>query len=362
MSERIQEMPSKSLTYWFKRIFNASWLSTILVVLLAFFVGGLLILLIGENPLKAYWVLFNGAFGNRNGFAETIVKTCPMLLAGLSVAIALRIGFWNVGAEGQIYAGAILTGVVSIYLKNLPVVVHLPLALLAGALGGAVWAFIPAILKARLKVNEVITTLMLNYIMTFLFSYLVDGPMRDWVSGLNISPQIEKATWLPMLLDRTRLHSGILIAILAAAVLAIIMQKTVLGYQIRVVGDNPRAARFTGISVEKTMVKAVIISGMLAGLAGAIEIMGVQHRLIAGFSPGYGFLGLAVALLANLNPIGVIFSSVLFAALLNGADAMQRWTSVPIAVVAVIQGLVIIFSAAKFFFSQYTQKRKAGRA
>lgn len=360
MAESTQELHPKPWKQWIKRISDANWISTVLVVLLAFLVGGLLILAIGGDPIKAYLVLIKGSFGDRNGFAETIVKTCPMLLAGLSVAIALRTEFWNVGAEGQIYAGAVLTGLASIYIKGIPAVIHLPLALLAGALGGALWAFIPAILKARLKVNEVITTLMMNYIMTFIFSFLVDGPMRDWVSGLNISPQIEKTTWLPILLAKTRLHSGILFAILAAVILAVVIQKTVLGYQIRVVGDNPRAARFAGIAVENTMVKAVIISGMLAGLAGAIEITGVQHRLIAGFSPGYGFLGLAVALLASLNPIGVIFSALLFAALLNGADAMQRWASVPIAMVAVIQGLVIIFSAIKFFFSRSPLKRKAG--
>lgn len=360
MIDNTIEHSSKFWNRWIKKLESTNLLSTFLVVLLAFLVGGVLILVIGQDPIKAYLVLIKGAFGDRNGFAETIVKTCPMLLTGLSVAIALRTEFWNVGAEGQVYAGAILTGLVSIYIKDLPMFIHLPLALIAGALGGALWAFIPGILKAKLKVNEVITTLMMNYIMTYLFTFLVDGPMRDWVSGLNISPQIEKATWLPILLEKTRLHSGILVAILAAIVLAIIIRKSVLGYQIRVVGDNQRAARFAGINVERTMIKAVIISGMLAGLAGAIEISGVQHRLIAGFSPGYGFLGLAVALLANLNPIGVIFSSLLFAALLNGADAMQRWASVPIAVVAVIQGLVIIFSGIKFFFGRASKKRKAG--
>lgn len=336
MADSNQEKTPGVWGQWFQKISNINGFGTVFIVLLAFMTGGILILIIGEDPVKAYMVLIKGAFGDKNGFAETIVKMCPLLLAGLSVAIALRTNFWNVGAEGQIYAGAILTGVVSIYVKSLPPLIHLPLSLMAGALGGAIWAFFPAILKAKWKVNEVITTLMMNYIMIFLFSFLIDGPMRDMVSGLNISPQLQKTAWLPILLARTRLHSGIIIAVVVAIILAIVITKTVLGYQIRVVGDTPRAARFAGIDVEGTMVKAVLISGMLAGLAGAIEITGIQHRLIQGFSPGYGFLGLAVALLANLHPIGAILSSLLFAALLNGADAMQRWASVPIAMVAVI--------------------------
>lgn len=321
--------------------------STLLIVLGAFALGALLILLIGANPIQAYQALFHAAFGSVNGFAETMVKACPLLLAGLGIAVAYRAKFWNIGAEGQIYAGGITAAAVGIYVKGLPPAIHLPLTLLAGMAGGGFWGLIPGLLKAKLKVNEVITTLMLNYIVILLSAFLVHGPMRDLSSGITISPQLEHAAWLPTVIPRTRFHLGIIIAIAAAVVIWLVLQKTVLGYQIRAVGDNQRAARVAGISVEGTIVLTMILSGALAGLAGAAEVSGIQHRLVEEFSPGYGYLAIAVALLANLNPVGVIFSSVLFAALINGADAMQRAAAVPVPVIYVIEGLVILFIAVR---------------
>lgn len=323
--------------------------STIVVVVLAFLIGGLLILAIGANPIEAYLALADAAFGSVNGFAETMVKACPLLFAGLGISLAYRAQFWNIGAEGQIYAGGILAAVVGIYLKGLPVAVHLPLTLLAGLAGGAVWGFIPGILKARLRVNEIITTLMLNYIMIQLTAYLVHVPMRDMSSGITISPQLMSSAWLPMVIPRTRFHLGILLAVGAAVLFHWVIYKTVLGYQIRAVGENRRAARVAGIRVEQIIVWTVVLSGALAGLAGAAEVSGVQRRLVEDFSPGYGYLAIAVALLGNLEPIGVIFSSILFAALLNGADAMQRAVAVPVPVIYVIEGLVIIFIAIRTF-------------
>lgn len=323
-------------------------LATLLVVLLAFLVGAVIILLIGSNPLLAYGTLLRAAFGTVNGFAETMVKASPLMLAGLGVAVAYRAQFWNIGAEGQIYAGGITAALAGIYLSGLPAVVHLPLTLLAGVLGGAVWGFIPGVLKAKLEVNEVITTLMLNYIMIHLSAYLVHGPMRDQTSGITISPQLQPQAWLPTIIPRTRFHAGILVAVAAALVIWFVILKTSIGFQIRAVGANQKAARVGGISVARTVIITMLLSGGLAGLAGAVEVAGVQHRLVEGFSPGYGYLAIAVALLANLNPIGIIFSSVFFAALLNGADAMQRAASVPVPVIYVIEGLVIFFIALRF--------------
>lgn len=325
------------------------WLSTIVVVVLAFLIGGLLILAIGVDPIQAYLALADAAFGSVNGFAETMVKACPLLFAGLGISLAYRAQFWNIGAEGQIYAGGILAAVVGIYLKGLPMALHLPLTLLAGLAGGAVWGFIPGILKARLRVNELITTLMLNYIMIHLTAYLVHVPMRDMSSGITISPQLMSSAWLPIVIPRTRFHLGILLAVGTALLFQWVIYKTVLGYQIRAVGENQRAARLAGIRVEQIIVWTVVLSGALAGLAGAAEVSGVQHRLVEEFSPGYGYLAIAVALLGNLEPMGVIFSSILFAALLNGADAMQRAVAVPVPVIYVIEGLVIIFIAIRSF-------------
>lgn len=345
----MRKIISTTLRNWKAPMEMPGWLSTIVVVVLAFLIGGLLILAIGANPIQAYLALADAAFGSVNGFAETMVKACPLLFAGLGISLAYRAQFWNIGAEGQIYAGGILAAVVGIYLKGFPMAVHLPLTLLAGLAGGAVWGFIPGILKARLRVNEIITTLMLNYIMIQLTAYLVHVPMRDMSSGITISPQLMSSAWLPMVIPRTRFHLGILLAVGAALLFHWVIYKTVLGYQIRAVGENRRAARLAGIRVEQIIVWTVVLSGALAGLAGAAEVSGVQRRLVEDFSPGYGYLAIAVALLGNLEPIGVIFSSILFAALLNGADAMQRAVAVPVPVIYVIEGLVIIFIAIRAF-------------
>lgn len=321
----------------------SSLISILLIVVAAFGLGAILILVIGGNPLQAYWALAQTAFGSVNGFAETMVKACPLLLAGLGVAIAYRARFWNIGAEGQIYAGGITATLAGIYLSGLPALIHLPLTLLAGFFGGGLLGLIPGYLKARLKVNEVITTLMLNYIVIGIASYLVHGPLRDRASGITISPQLADTAWLPIIISRTRFHLGILLAILAAGLIYLLLDRTVFGFQVRAIGDNTRAARIAGIRVEWVIVWAVALSGALAGLAGAAEVTGVQHRLVEGFSPGYGYLAIAVALLGNLKPLAIVPSAILFAALLNGAEAMQRAAGVPVSVIYVIEGLVIIF-------------------
>jgi general nucleoside transport system permease protein len=346
-------LTKESITRYIKQLkIPVDWhnlLSTITVVILAFLIGGIFIFAIGANPLQAYLALADAAFGSVNGFAETMVKAGPLLLTGLGIAVAYRARFWNIGAEGQIYAGGILAAVVGIYLKGLPAAIHLPLTLLAGLVGGALWGFIPGLLKARFRVNEIITTLMMNYIMIQLTAYLVHVPMRDMTSGITISPQLSITAWLPIILPRTRFHLGILLAIAIAFLLHWVIYKTILGYQIRAVGENQRASRLAGIKVEHVIIFAVIISGALAGLAGASEVAGVQRRLVEHFSPGYGYLAIAVALLGNLQPIGIVFSSILFAALLNGADAMQRAAAVPVPLIYVIEGLVIIFIAIRTF-------------
>jgi general nucleoside transport system permease protein len=325
----------------------SSEMSIALIILLAFLLGALLILAIGANPLQAYWILLQTAFGSANGFAETMVKACPLLLAGLGVAVAYRARFWNIGAEGQIYAGGTAAALTGIYLGELPALIHLPLTLLAGLLGGGILGLIPGYLKARLKVNEVITTLMLNYIVIGFASYLVHGPLRDRASGITISPQLAASAWLPIIIPRTRFHLGILLALLAAGLIYLLLDRTVLGFQIRAIGENVRAARIAGIRVEWVTIWAVLLSGALAGLAGAAEIAGVQHRLVEGFSPGYGYLAIAVALLGNLKPLTIIPSAILFAALLNGAEAMQRAAGVPVSMIYVIEGLVIIFVSVR---------------
>ena len=328
------------------------------IVLLAFLIGGLVIWAIGADPIKAYNALLDSAFGSVNSLAETLVKACPLILAGLAISVAFRAQFWNVGVEGQIYSGAILATIVGVYVKGLPAAIHIPLSLLSGVVGGVLAGIVPGILKAKLRVNEVISTLMLNYIILDFTSYLVHGPLKDTASNLPISPPLLQSSVLPVLIPHTRLHWGIPLAIAMAFLTYYLIHKTTLGFQIQAVGENPRAAHVAGISIERTLVWTMMISGGLAGLAGAIEIMGVQNRLLENFSPGYGFLGIAVALVAKLSPIGVIFSSIIFAALLNGANTMQSIASVPIPVIYLIQGLVIIFASVGAIKIGFFRKKK----
>ncbi|NPV76101.1 MAG: ABC transporter permease [Anaerolineae bacterium] len=343
MIERIQNLlHSDQMGKWVRPFFTQ-----VLIVLLAFVLGGFVILGIGADPIAAYAALIKSAFGNVNSIAETLVKACPLLLAGLAITLAFRAEFWNIGAEGQLYMGGVLAAVVGIYFTGLPPAVHIPLALIAGVLGGAIAGFIPVILKAKLRVNEVITTLMLNYIIILFTSYLDQGPMSDPIIKAGISRRLLETSWIPIMIKGTRFHWGIPLALLITILIAFLLSKTMLGFQIRAVGENARAARVAGVSINKTIIWTMILSGALAGLAGGIEISGVQHRLIERFSPGYGFLAIAVALVGRLSPIGVIFSSVLFAALIAGADTMQRVAGVPIPVVYLIEGLVIIFASIR---------------
>lgn len=334
-------------------------LSQISIVLLAFVLGGFVILGIGADPIAAYSALIKSAFGNVNSIAETLIKACPLMLAGLAITLAFRAEFWNIGAEGQLYMGGVMAAVVGIYFSGLPAFTHVLLALIAAVLGGAAAGFIPVILKAKLKVNEVITTIMLNYIIILFTSYLDQGPMADPKISAGISIRLLETSWIPIMVKGTRLHWGIIIAFVCAIVVAFLIRKTSLGFQIRAVGENARGARVAGISVEKTIIWAMLLSGSLAGLAGGIEITGVQHRLIEDFSPGYGFLAIAVALVGRLSPIGVIFSSVLFAALIAGADTMQRVAGVPIPAIYLIEGLVIIFASIRSIRFKFPQKKKA---
>lgn len=314
----------------------------ILSILLAFVFGAGLIVAAGVSPLKAYTELFSGAFGRVYGLIDIVVKGTPLLLAGLAMVIAFRARIWNVGAEGQIYIGALFATWVGLNIKGLPIWAHLPLALLAGAVGGGIWGLIPGLLKAYLKVNEVIVTLMLNYVATHFIVWLVNGPMEEVGGFMPQTPRVSDTAILPLLFPPARLHAGVLIALVASVLVAFLLFQTSLGYRIRAVGENPDAARYGGIHVERHIVLIMIMSGMLSGLAGANEILGVHYRLLDGISPGYGFTAMVVALLAKLHPVGIVASAYLFASLRVGADMMQRTVQVPLALSHVIQGLVVL--------------------
>ena len=318
-----------------------SWTLPIWAVLIAFLVGSIVIAGAGADPLRAYTALFRGAVGNRGLVATTLVKSIPLMLAGLSVVLAFRAGVFNIGGEGQIYMGA-LFAVLGGTALHLPAGVHLVVVLALGMVGGFLWSAIPGYLKAARGFNEVIVTIFMNYIAVAIVSYLVHGPMRE--SGWNYqSRAMDETARLPIMLSGTSLHLGLVVALIAAVLVYLLLFHTTLGYQLRMVGYNQEAARYAGVKVTRITVLAMALSGALAGLAGAVEIAGVQFRLLEGFSPGWGFDAIAVALVGQLHPAGALLAALFFGALRTGANSMQTAVGLPVVVVQVIQGLTVLF-------------------
>ena len=318
-----------------------------LAVGLALLLGASLIWASGASVLEAYGGLFTGMCGSWQALGETGVAATPYILAGLAVALGFRGGLFNIGAEGQLYLGALGAVVVGYTVSGLPIWLHLPLVLAAGALGGAMWGAIPGVLKARLGTHEVINTIMMNYIAIKLVDYLVKHVLRDPTASVDRTPAILTTAELPRLFGpSTRLHAGCLVALAAVVCVAWLLDKTTLGFEIRTVGTNPAAAQYAGMPVARTLVCTMALSGMCAGLAGAVEILGLYHTLPAAFSTGYGFDAIAVALLARSRPLGVIPAALLWGGLRNGAGLMQVRTGVSIDLINVIQALVLVCLAA----------------
>ena len=315
-------------------------------IILALLVGTIFILAIGKNPFTAYAALLKGAFGDIYSIGETLENTTPLILTGLAVAFAFRAKLFNIGAEGQFLMGGLAATWVGTNL-TLPMVIHLPLTLLAGILVGGLWGGFAGLLKAIRGVHEVISTIMLNFIAIFFISFMVTGPMQE-VSDLNIpqTPRIADTAQLMKILPPSRLSAGIILALLAAAFIWWLLWKTTIGYEIRAVGLNYFAAEYGGIKPNYNMFLAMMISGGLAGLGGAIIISGLFLRYQHGFEPGYGFTAIAVSLVGANNPPGVVLAALLFATLSQGALGMQNMADVPQDIVYVIQALVIFFVAA----------------
>ncbi len=280
------------------------------------------------------------------GIDRTLVYSTPYIFAGLAVALGFRCGLFNIGVEGQLFVGAMAATYVGYSITGLPMLIHLPLALTAGALAGALWSAIAGFLKAYTGAHEVVTTIMLNYVAFRLSDYMLTGPMKR--SGFNpVSPPIEKSAWLPKLApDPLRFHAGFFLALIVAYFVYWFLWKSTWGFEIRTVGANPDAARYAGISITKNFVLAMAISGALAGLSGTSEILGVNHFMAQAFSSGYGFDSIALALLGKSHPLGVVLASLLWGFLRAGATRMQSAAGIPIDIVQIIQGLVIVFVAA----------------
>jgi len=310
---------------------------------LALTVSAILILFAGFNPLVAYGALLKGAFGDSFAIGNTLARTTPLIFTGLAVAFAFRCNLLNIGAEGQLYIGALATVIVGVFVTGLPAPLHILLVIVSGFAAGAIWGGFAGYLKSQRGINEIVSTIMLNFIAIFFVSYMVQGPIAEPPGFFHQTAQVAATARLPVIAPKSDLSIGILIAVGCAVFVAYLLWRTPFGLRLRAVGRSEGAARFSGIPVNRYMFGAMSISGGLAGLAGTTEIIGGQYRLLDFFSPGYGFDGIAVAFLGRSDPIGVIFAAFLFAALRIGANQMQRTTGLPTSLVLVIQGTVILF-------------------
>ena len=357
-----------------KKVFQSDWFSRLVDALLPVFatlaalvLGAVMLLLLKVNPIAAYAALWEGAFGSSNAFAETLVKATPLLLVALGICISFRGDVINIGGEGQMIIGAIFATWVGLTFTGLPGWLVITLAMLAGFLGGAIWGGIPGVLKAYFRVNEILSTVMMNAIAVQLMNFLLSGPMIDpsqaeLASKIPQTARLLEIFRLPRLVP-TRLHLGALLAVILAILVYILLWRTTLGYRIRAVGQNPHASRYAGIKVQRYIVLALLLSGAFSGLAGATQVFGVNYRMItdgssSGFTGSAGFNGIVAALFGQLHPIWSIPASILFGALLVGANSMQRVVQVPSALVTALNGLVVVFVVSSEIWRKRRQRKR----
>jgi general nucleoside transport system permease protein len=327
----------------------------VLAVVAAMLITSLLFLLYGANPLHAYFALFHEPFATLRGFGYTLVRTAPLTLIALGTIVSWRSGFGYLGFEGCFVLGAAATTWLGLFTTAFPLVAFLPLALLLSFATGAVWAGLVALLRARFGGNEVLISLMTNYVAILIVQYLVSGPMRA-PGGVPETALLPRATWLPFILPGTRAHAGILLALLATLLVWMMLRKTPLGYELIVSGLRPSAARYGGIHVGARLVLAALLAGGLGSLAGTVEVLGEQHRLMDGISGGVGFTGIIVALLAKLNPLAVIPAAALYGGMTVGANAMQRRVGIPSSITFILQSLIVLMVLASDLFRRYRVK------
>lgn len=347
------EKQSNSLTRQIIQSISDASLVPFLAILTAVVVGGVIIAFVGGDPLLAYRGLIQGSFGSTKALSETAVWATPYIFAGLAVALAFKGGLFNIGAEGQLAVGAVASSLIGYALPewlgyDLPAIIHLPLAIIFGILMGGLWAGIVGWLKAYTGGHEVINTIMMNYIALNTTSFLLNGVMKDR-SPTNViarTPLIADSARIPPLFEGLRVHWGFILALLVAFLIWWLLNKTTLGFQIRTVGLNPDAAKYAGINVKRIIILTMALSGMLAGMAGAIEVTGLNYRHELGFSIGYGFDAIAIALLGKSHPLGVVLSAFLFAAMRNGATRMQFLTQMPVDLISMLQAFILLFVAA----------------
>jgi len=340
--------PRESMSY------TAAALAPIVAIAVAFALGAVLILWAGQSPLTAYVRLFAGALGSKFAFTETITRSIPLILTGLAAAVAFRAKFWNIGAEGQLYCGALAATYFGTGLLDLPAVLLIPFLFIAGALAGGAALILPVFLKTKLKVDEVVTTLLLNFVILLFVSFLIEGPWKDPMSlGWPQAAPIVDEGVLPKLMAKGRLHAGLIVALFMAVAMWVIMRFTVWGYDIRAVGHNIQAAEFAGIGITRTVVMTALISGGLAGMAGVSEVAGLKGYLTLDISPGFGYTGIAVAMLANLHPLGVVPAAIFLSAIYVGADSMSRVLNIPNYIADVLVALSVLAVLVSVLFARF---------
>ncbi|MHC1771580.1 MAG: ABC transporter permease [Flexilinea sp.] len=343
MSNRFERVLHLRSKYRFERRMHVSAWQSIAAALgsliVSLLIGAVLMLPLKVNLIEAYSALFDGAFGSRQAILETLVQATPIIFTGLAMVVSLKANFFNLGAEGQFIFGAIAATWISLNFPALPRTVFIPLVIAGGMLAGALWAFIPAILKVRLGSSEVIVTVMLNFIMSSILSYLLSGP---WRSGFQLeTDQFDPITRFSTFFS-SRLHSGFFISLAIAIILSYIIWRTPIGYELRAVGENTVSSRYKGINITKIAILSMILSGALAGLGGVSEVNGVQFRLRMDVSNGYGWTGIATAMLGQLNPFGTVISSIFFGGLINGSATMQMRTGVGTSLIEAFRGITIV--------------------
>lgn len=320
-----------------------SLLSTLIALILSIGISSILISMTGSDAKDVLWSILKGSFGSKNAIIDTLIKSVPILITGLATIISYRAKVWNIGQEGQLYAGAMAVTFVLLTFPglSLPSLLFIPLLLIVAMIGGAVWGGIAGVLKARFKVNEIIVTVMMNYIILYLCTFLLGGFWQEPGTHYYNTIRFPDATFLPTLFG-TRLHIGFVIALVLVFVIYFLLWRTKHGYEIRALGYNPVASLYKGINIKQTILMVMLVSGAISGLAGGIQVLAVNHRLLYGFSDSFGFTGILIALLGRLNPFGVLLAAIFFGALENGSSALLIYSNVPRELVTVIMGLIII--------------------
>jgi ABC-type uncharacterized transport system permease subunit len=334
----------------------------------ALVVGAAMLLALGANPFTAYRALLEGAFGSVDALTSTAIKAVPLVLVGVGITIAFRANVLNIGGEGQMVAGALTATVTALSVPNLPRPLMIPVVLLAGAVGGGVWGAIPGSLKAYLNVNEILSTIMLNIVAVQIMNYLLAGPLRDEKQSAVFAsiPQTERLSRnadLPILIGNTRLHAGVIVAVLAAVLVYVLLWRTTFGFRLRAVGLSREASGYAGMPVRRTITLALALSGAMAGLAGAVLVIGSEsHRMVTdgtatGFTGAAGFNGIVAALFGGLHPLWTILSGFIFGGLLVGGNAVQRAVQVPSALIVGLNGLVVVFVVSTEFIRRRVRLR-----